>query len=391
MAPAIIDSLLRLLTPELLTGAGTTLGESESAISKGLAAAFPALLAPLADRGGDTNAMQRLLSLANDPALASNVLTNPARALDAIAGGGSRTGLAALAAAFLPLALGDRAGSVGSALARYAGLSSQSNGTSLLALAAPLLLGVLRERVEREGLGAAGLGRWLGTQREALRGAIPPGLDRTVTASAAPPPPMPSARRPAWLLPLLLLLGLGVLWTLLRGDRTPEVATRTEPPPVAAAPPDTPAMGRITVSLPGGAALDVPADSLEADLVRFVQTGSVDQDAWFDFDRLLFETGSARLKPESRQQLANVARILQAYPAVEIKIGGYTDNVGDPASNLALSQARAESVQGELIALGVAPERLAAEGYGEQHPVADNASEEGRARNRRIALRVTDK
>jgi outer membrane protein OmpA-like peptidoglycan-associated protein len=390
MAPPILDALLRLLTPEMLTGASAALGESESAVSKGLTAAFPALLVPLADRTGDSNAMQRLLSLTKDPALDSNLLTSPARAVDAIAGGGSRTGLAALAAALLPLALGERASGAGNALARYAGLGSQSNGTSLLALAAPLVLGLLRDRVERDGLGAAGLGRWLGGQREGLRAALPPGLERTATPSVAPLP-AGAGRRPAWLFPLLLLLGLGALWMLLRGDRTPQVATA--PAPVAAPPPtdEIVAVERMTVSLPGGAALDVPADSLEAQLVGFVESGSADEETWFDFDRLLFETGSARLRPESRQQLANVARILQAYPGVEVKIGGYTDNVGDPASNLALSQARAESVTAELVALGIAPERLAAEGYGEQHPVADNATEEGRARNRRIALRVTDK
>jgi len=388
MASPLIDALHRLVTPELLSGASAVLGEPEGALSKGLGAAFPALLAPLADRSGDTAAMQRLASLVSDPALDTNLLTSPSRVLDAVSGGGSRTGLAALAAALLPLALGDRAGATASALARYAGLGSSSSGTSLLALAAPLVLALLRDRSEREGLGAAGLGRWLGGQREALRGALPPGLERSAAASAAPP--VATSRRPAWLLPLLLLLGLGALWALLRGDRAPEVATRSEPPPVAAAPPA--AAPRTTVSLPGGAALDVPSDGLEARLVRFVESGSAaDETTWFDFDRLPFETGSAQLKPESRQQLANVARILQAFPAVKVKIGGYTDNVGDPASNLALSQARAESVRSELTSLGIAPERLASEGYGEQHPVADNATEEGRARNRRIALRVTEK
>jgi OmpA-OmpF porin, OOP family len=65
--------------------------------------------------------------------------------------------------------------------------------------------------------------------------------------------------------------------------------------------------------------------------------------------------------------------------------------VGDPAANLKLSQDRAANVMKEIVVLGVAPERLSAEGYGEQHPVADNTTETGRQQNRRIALRVTDK
>ena len=73
-----------------------------------------------------------------------------------------------------------------------------------------------------------------------------------------------------------------------------------------------------------------------------------------------------------------------------VKIGGYTDNTGDPQANLKLSQDRAVAVESAIVALGIADERVAAEGYGEQHPVADNSTE-GARRNRRIALRVTAK
>ena len=82
---------------------------------------------------------------------------------------------------------------------------------------------------------------------------------------------------------------------------------------------------------------------------------------------------------------------MKAYPSASLKIGGYTDNQGDPAANLALSKARAASVVSELVALGVAPGRLMAEGYGQANPIADNATEQGRAQNRRIALQVTQK
>ena len=74
-----------------------------------------------------------------------------------------------------------------------------------------------------------------------------------------------------------------------------------------------------------------------------------------------------------------------------MKIGGYTDDTGDPAANQQLSQARAESVQAQLVADGVAAERIEAEGYGQAHPVATNETDAGRTKNRRIALRVVDK
>jgi outer membrane protein OmpA-like peptidoglycan-associated protein len=86
-----------------------------------------------------------------------------------------------------------------------------------------------------------------------------------------------------------------------------------------------------------------------------------------------------------------MVEILKAYPTVHLKIGGYTDNVGDPAANFKLSDERAKSVRNEMIKMGVEPSRLLAEGYGEQYPVASNDTEEGRAQNRRIAVRVTKK
>ena len=79
---------------------------------------------------------------------------------------------------------------------------------------------------------------------------------------------------------------------------------------------------------------------------------------------------------------------MKAYPTSSIKIGGYTDNVGQPESNLALSDDRAKKVMAELVAMGVDAGRLQAEGYGEQFPVAENDSPEGRSKNRRTALSV---
>jgi K(+)-stimulated pyrophosphate-energized sodium pump len=76
---------------------------------------------------------------------------------------------------------------------------------------------------------------------------------------------------------------------------------------------------------------------------------------------------------------------------VRARIGGYTDASGDAAANLQLSQARAANVKTELVALGIAAERLDAKGYGSQFPVGDNSTEDGRAKNRRISLRVIEK
>jgi outer membrane protein OmpA-like peptidoglycan-associated protein len=117
----------------------------------------------------------------------------------------------------------------------------------------------------------------------------------------------------------------------------------------------------------------------------------VDKTTWFDFDRLTFDTGKATLQDSSTEQLQNIAAILKAYPKVKVKIGGYTDNTGNKEANLRLAQDRATNVMHELVQRGVDSSRLAAEGYGEEHAVGDNATFEGRQKNRRIALRITAK
>jgi K(+)-stimulated pyrophosphate-energized sodium pump len=147
------------------------------------------------------------------------------------------------------------------------------------------------------------------------------------------------------------------------------------------------------LTLDGGVSLkSVNVGGIEATLLDFIKSDkAVDKTTWFDFDRLTFETGSATLKPESTAQLQNIAEILKAYPAVNIKLGGYTDNTGNANANLKLSTDRAASVGAELVKMGIAADRLDSEGYGQEHPVADNATEEGRAQNRRISIRVTKK
>jgi OmpA-OmpF porin, OOP family len=145
--------------------------------------------------------------------------------------------------------------------------------------------------------------------------------------------------------------------------------------------------------LPNGVELNIPENGVENKLATFIGDANkaVDKTTWFNFDRLLFDTGKATLQPTSQEQVKNIAEILKAYPNVNIKLGGYTDNVGDDQGNMRLSAARAATVKAELEKLGVPAGRVESEGYGEQHPVASNDTEEGRQQNRRIAVRVTKK
>ncbi|MBA2611082.1 MAG: OmpA family protein [Bacteroidetes bacterium] len=105
--------------------------------------------------------------------------------------------------------------------------------------------------------------------------------------------------------------------------------------------------------------------------------------------KIYFETGSDKLKLISNSQLDDLASILQRYDGVTLTVEGHTDNVGDDAYNMTLSQKRTESVKSYLESKGIAASRLNAIGYGETKPVADNKTAAGKAKNRRVELKTS--
>ncbi len=99
---------------------------------------------------------------------------------------------------------------------------------------------------------------------------------------------------------------------------------------------------------------------------------------------IFFKSGSSQILPESEPTLQQVYKTLAAYPEIEVEINGYTDNTGSRASNMKLSQARADAVKQWLVDKGIEARRMTTKGFGPDDPVADNATPEGRAKNRRI-------
>lgn len=102
-----------------------------------------------------------------------------------------------------------------------------------------------------------------------------------------------------------------------------------------------------------------------------------------------FASGSAEIDDQSRNVLDTASASILALPGIRIAINGHTDNVGSAASNLTLSQRRAEAVATYLVGKGVGAAQLTATGYGAEQPIADNATADGRAANRRIEFAVT--
>lgn len=103
---------------------------------------------------------------------------------------------------------------------------------------------------------------------------------------------------------------------------------------------------------------------------------------------IFFDVNKFDLKPESQVELDELVKLLNENPSLKIEISGHTDNMGKPADNLLLSNNRAKAVVSYLISKNIAAARLTAKGYGETKPVADNKTEEGKARNRRTEMKV---
>jgi outer membrane protein OmpA-like peptidoglycan-associated protein len=101
---------------------------------------------------------------------------------------------------------------------------------------------------------------------------------------------------------------------------------------------------------------------------------------------IYFDFNKSDLKPESKPALDELVKLLQADPSLRVWVVGHTDNVGSAETNLTLSKARAASVIGALTAAGIALARLAPFGNGPYAPVSTNATDEGRAKNRRVEL-----
>jgi outer membrane protein OmpA-like peptidoglycan-associated protein len=269
-----------------------------------------------------------------------------------------------------------------------------------MSMAAPMMINALVRLVRDDRMDPAGLGKFLASESEGVRDLLPAGVSNLIDAAPArvtsstrpislgtipeaevlPEPAIePTAKSPGlwWLIPVLLLPVL-FYW----GYRARHPVIRVVP------------QTRVVIrTVPDNLFVNIPPNGAAARLLAFIRDPSkgVGGATWFDFDHLLFNTDSATVRPESQEQLRNIAVVLKAYPNAHIQIGGFSDNRGDARQNMKLSQDRANGVMAQLVASGISPDRLEAQGYGEQSPVAENSTAEGRARNRRVSIRLTQR
>jgi OmpA-OmpF porin, OOP family len=409
-------NLLSILT-STMTGGGTLgaisglLGESEAATKSGLGAILPTVLGSVISKGSTAQGAGGLMDMLKSGGHDGGILDN----FGSILGGGGSgvSNLLSGGGGIISSLLGDKVGGVVNLISGLSGLKGGS-ATSLMSMAAPLVMGLIGKQTASQGLNASGLMSMLGGQSEFVKAAMPAGVSNLLgfgnlggaadaaksavsNATAAVEEAKGGSFMP-WLLGAAVLAGSFLAY---RSCETPkaelekvvDVAKTTASTVTAGA--DTLAASVISAGkamLPGGVSLDIPKGSLEEKMLMFIESkDTVSKKLWFDFDRLTFETGKATLKPESMDQLKNVSAIMKAFPNVKIKIGGYTDNVGKPESNMKLSAERAANVMAELVKMGTEAPRMESEGYGMANPVAPNDTKEGQAKNRRISISVRAK
>jgi len=399
------------LTPDVERNASVMTGESETATRQAMHGGVASVFAGLTSMASTAGGASALGNLSREPAFGKLLNNVPS----SFSGGSETSSLMDSGQNLLGKIFGDRTSGVADAVARSSGISSSSSG-KLMAMLAPLAIGVLGRHAASRGLNATGLANSLGEQRDEFAAAAPAGLSKLL-GDRAPAPvgihvapdtdvhrdtevsryeaPVYTARTPErqagfrWWPLLLILLAIPLLFWLFRsiGGRGREagrqVVTTTQNALPHPAPPSTPH--------PESANIPAPTPSVNNDLAGFLADASQTAPKTFVFDHLNFETASTQLTANSQATVTSLSQTLKAHPTAQVQLSGHTDNTGTADANQKLSLARANAVKQMLVSSGIAADRITTSGYGQDRPTASNDTEEGRAKNRRLELTVTQK
>lgn len=431
----LLDAAKGLFTNELVGKASSYLGESESGVTKAIGGILPSVLSGLIDKSSSHDGANTIANLAGEQHN-SGILGNLGSFFGNDSGSLLNKGAGLLSGLF-----GNKTDGLTSLISNFAGIKSSST-SSLLSMAAPMILGLLGKHAASSGLGASGIASLLSSQKSSVASALPAGLNlssmfsgfgdkatetvshaKATAANYATDVEEKSGGAMKFLLPLLLLAALAAgVWyftkdgcgkttdTVVAGadslkEKAVEVGGDVKNAVVATVGKLDSLTGEfnydmgkmVTIDLPNSAGkLEVGENSTENKLYKFLSDSKSTIDTvkgnWFEFTNVHFKTGSSDLTDESMTQLKNMVAISKAYPTAQFKFGGYTDNTGSAAGNVALSQKRADAVAAMVTKLGAGKGSIAGtKGYGPEHPIADNATAEGKAQNRRVAVNVKAK
>jgi outer membrane protein OmpA-like peptidoglycan-associated protein len=361
---SLLADLVSTLDNRSLRSIASAVGEPEQSVSRGMQSSIGTVLGGMASKAQNPDALQGMLNLL--PAGARDVTwSNLASNI-----GDTGSPLISAGKQMLSGLFGTSQSAVTTALGNETGLGPGAT-SSLLTMAAPMVMSLLSRKVRDEGLSMAGLGSLLQREIPAIHSGLPASLthllwgreQEVVSGAAVSGTPVVAQtvvheRKSAagWLLPLILLALIPSCIWLFHQMRRPNTV----------------------VVIPPRAGL---ANRVAPLANRAAPTVSHRVDLYFD-------TGSSRLRPESQAKLNEFAREVTATKDAHVTVNGYTDNVGNAASNLKLSQDRANAVAANLEGKGVSEGNVTVQGYGQEQPTADNGTAAGRAQNRRVSVEL---
>ena len=357
---ALLTELFNTLDERSLGGLADAVGESAQSVSRGMQTSLGTVLGGMASKSDNPNLLQKVMDLI--PTGSGDV------SWSRLTGGVSDPSSPLISAGkgMLSTLFGGSESAVTRAVGAESGFRPGVT-SSLMAMAAPMVMSFLSRRMREGGMTMGGLGSLLQREAPAIRAALPASVTDLLwphpmtTASPVVAQTVTRESRPTrrWLVPLILLALIPAFFWLFNHGRRPVIA------PVAPAPTGT-----------AQRAVPEPAEVTKPSLPSGVD--------------LYFKTGSAKLSPESEARLNEYASGLAANRDVHVMVNGYTDNVGNAGSNLRLSQQRASAVAADLEGKGISADRLTAKGFGEENPIADNGTADGRAQNRRVSVGIAE-
>jgi len=431
MAINLLEMLSSQIGGSQYSQIGKFLGADEGVVKSAMGAALPSILGSVINNGNTNTGAAGLINMLNKGNFDGSMLDN----LGGLFGGGNATSsLMNSGSSILSSLMGNKLGSVVDMIGSMTGMK-KSNSSSLMSMAAPLVMSMLGRYVKNKALDASGLSSFLGTQRKHVAAALPAGMGKilgfdagnvrskvgsTVTnaANTGRAAVAETANTGGGILSKILPLALiallagGAYWFFTGNSATGALSDATsgitegatnladKAGDLAGDAANVVKDGAAATADMAGNALDATtkaarealgsiefaAGSAGEKFSSFLASGA-EGDESFRFKNLNFAVGSADISGETTE-VDNLAEVLKAYPDVKVQVAGYTDNTGDAAKNKTLSEARAASVKAKLVADGIDAERISVMGYGADNPAASNDTTEGRAENRRIEISV---
>jgi outer membrane protein OmpA-like peptidoglycan-associated protein len=437
MAINLLDMLKGEIGDALILQAESFLGADHSSVKSAMDAAFPSILGSMIALVSSNSGSKELIDMITKGGHDGSVFDN----LGSVLGGGDATSdFLDSGSSILKSLMGNKLGSAIDIISSVSGLNKGSS-SSIMSMAAPFAIGTVVKHAKNNVLDAMGLSKFLGDQSKHVASALPAGMgnlldfampntlrmgDRVEAAAVTAQGNLAEANSKGGsllkkLIPLLLILGVvyfGSNW-MSGSDVTNAISD---------------AGNKISKTAKGAGNIVTDAASSAGDIVSDAantvgkkvtdaantagemasdaayaitdeaksalsgvtfSAGSVGEkfsnflasdrsgESTFRFNNLNFASGSAAIK--DMKEVDNLAKVLNAYSNINIEVGGHTDSSGATNKNMALSQARAEAVKAQLVAQGVAANKINTKGYGSTAPTTANAAD---AANRRVEIKL---